>query len=431
MSEPAATASQRLSQRVSRSFVSLGVRNYRLFFIGQGVSLTGTWMRRVVMGWLVYELTVSNWEVGMVTALSLFPMFLFAPLAGAVADRVDKRRLIIASQVVPAAMSLLLAALIATDAIQLWHMKSIVAVQGMAFAFEIPARQAFVVEMVGRDKLRNAIALNSALVNLSRIIGPSVAGFVMWAVGYAACFTLDALSYVAVIGTLLSLRLPPFRVAPRKGSQLEHLAGGAREVLRNRPVRLTLSLLFLTGVFGWSYNTVMPVIAQDHFQLSKLQYGVLMSMFGVGAIVGAMVVAARHLDESLEGQLAAGLSLMAAGLFGVALSPAFLPMALALLVAGFGAVMFVSTGNTLVQLSVRGRVMGIWALAFGGSLPLGNLLVGKTAEYLSPFQTIGLYTGIMVGCCVLVFALHRWRKARGGAATPASVGPRAGEQPAT
>lgn len=394
------------------AFPALFVRNFLLFFIGQGVSLTGTWMRRLVVGWLVYEMTGSKWEVGVVGALSLFPMFFLAPFAGAVADRVDKRRLILFSQAVPAAASLLLAGLLFSGALELWHIKALVLLQGAAFALEVPARQAFVVEMVGRDKLRNAIALNSALVNLSRIIGPGIAGFVMWAFSYAAVFALDALSYIAVIATLLALRLPKFKAEPRTVGVLAHLAGGAREVVRNRPVRLTMSLLFLTGVFGWSYNTVMPAIGQDIFHLTEWGFGVLMSMFGIGAVAGALVVAKRHKDDSCEGQMFLGLGLMGAGLLAMAASPTAVAMGAASILAGFGGVMFVSTGNTLVQLSVadsvRGRVMGIWALGFGGSLPLGALVFGKTAEWMdSPQGTIAVYAVAMLACGAAAWALNR------------------------
>lgn len=382
------------------TFSALAVRNYRLFFFGQGISLTGSWMRRTALGWYVFELTRSEFAVGMVMALALAPM-LASPLTGALADRMDKRRLIIASQLLMSFASAVIAVLILTGVVEVWHLMALALLGGVGFALEVPARQAFVVEMVGRDRLLNAIALNSGLVNLSRIVGPSIAGLVMWQVGVGMCFLVDAVSYLFVIGTLLALRLPPPKALAPQTSRLDGLLEGAREVTRNKPVRLALSLLCLTGVFAWSVNTILPAIAQGEFALSEFWYGVVMSMFGVGAIGAMFFVARRKSEVGAERTMAVGVCLMIIGTLGISFSPDAVWLSFWLVVTGAGGLTFATTGNTIVQLNVddaiRGRVMGLWALSFGGSLPFGSLMIGKLAALTTPFWAVRIS-----GCILLV-----------------------------
>jgi MFS family permease len=390
---------ERRSHWLVTVFASLKVRNFRLFFIGQGASLTGTWVRRTALGWLVYELTGSRALLGVVMGLALLPLFVFSPLAGAIADRADKRRMIILTQVLASLASAAIAALVLIGEVRVWHLMALATLGGIAFAFEAPTRQAFVVELVGTENLMNAIALNSALVNLSRIIGPSLAGLLMGTVGIGFCFLLDALSYLAVIGTLVLLRLNTRPGPARPGSHWQELLAGFREVHRNRRVRVLLLLLAVMGVFGWSFQTLMPAIAQDLLHFSEVQYGLLMSMFGVGAIIGALFVASRTNRGSARLQVFGGVWILCAGALVVSLSRAMAPMGAGLAIAGLGAIMFLSTSNTLVQTSVgdsiRGRVMGIWAVAFGGSLPLGAFLSGWVAQHISPFTTIALFAAVL------------------------------------
>jgi MFS family permease len=397
------------------TFASLGVRNYRVFYLGQGISLVGTWVRRTAMGWLVYQLTGSTALLGMVMGLATFPMFVLSPWAGSIADRVDKRRMLVATQVAATLFSGLIAALVLTGRIQVWSLAVLATASGVAFAFEMPARQAFIVELVGRERLMNAIALNSGLVNLSRIFGPAIAGIVMGTLGMGFCFTIDAASYLVVILTLLTLSLPEFHPHPRRGSEWQALLEGAREVHRNHRVRILLLLLFLVGAFGWSFQTLMPAIAQDHIHLDATRYGVLMSMFGVGAIFGALFVAGRKEGGSRRWQVFGGLWLMAGGILLVALlgwwlgasQASFWAVSGALMLTGLGAVVFMSTANTLVQTSVtdriRGRIMGIWAVGFGGSLPLGAFLAGIVAEKISPFVTITLFATVLLVTSLVIY----------------------------
>ncbi|MCB2155070.1 MFS transporter [bacterium] len=390
-----------------QTFRALGVRNFRLFYIGQGMSLVGTWMRRTAMGWLVFELTGRMDLLGAVMALSLAPLFILAPIAGAIADRMEKRRLIIYSQILAAIVSGTIAILVATDTIQVWHLMVLATIAGVAFSFEVPPRQAFVVELVGRDNLMNAIALNSGLVNLARVIGPALAGVLMNTVGMAWCFGMDSITYLIVIAMLLKLRLPRFEKKSSTVSRLEHLRGGLREVLVNRRVRVVLSLLFFVCVFGWSFNSLMPGIAQDYLKIDEKRYGILMAMFGVGATVGALFVASRTEHANRRMQLFAGVGAMVVGLGWVSFMHSFAGFIIPLLIAGWGAVTFISTANTVVQISVadeiRGRVMGIWALTFGGSMPIGSLIAGFVAEWLDPFITVKMFVVILGGAALLIY----------------------------
>ena len=402
------------------TFASFGVRNFRLFYLGQGASLTGTWVRRTALGWLVYEMTGSRTLLGTVLALALLPMFVLSPWAGALADRVDKRRMIVLTQIAAALTSGTIAALVLGGWAEPWHLMVLAALGGVAFAFEVPARQAFVIEMVGRENLQNAIALNSAMVNLSRIVGPAVAGLLMGSLGIGYCFLADALSYVAVIVTLVKLRIAPSPRPARTEGRWQELLGGFRAVHGNRRVRVLLLLLCLVGVFGWACQTLMPAIAQDLLHLDETQYGLLMSVFGVGAIVGALLVAGSSPEKHTRLQVFGGVWALCLGAGIVALSRAVVPLGAGLALAGFGAVTFLSTANTLVQTSiddaVRGRVMGIWSVGFGGSLPLGSFLAGTVADVISPYATIGIFAGILALSSLVVW----WRlPRRSAAAVPA------------
>jgi MFS family permease len=417
------------------TLVSLEVRDFRLFYAGQGVSLVGTWVRRTSMGWLVYQLTGSKALLGLITGLATFPMFVLSPTAGAIADKVDKRRMIVLTQVVAALCSGAIAALVFTGWIHVWHLAVLASIGGIAFAFEMPARQSFIVELVGHERLTNAIALNSGLVNLSRIFGPALAGVLMGTIGMGWCFAVDAVSYVVVTVTLLMLAIAPVSRPPRDRAtwverfhaHVRDLREGLAEVARNRRVRILLLLVFLVGLLGWSFQTLMPAIAPDYLGLTETQYGALMSMFGIGAIAGALFVASRKPESNPRIRVFVGVWVMASGMLlvaglGAALgarASAFWAVSGALALTGFGAITFMSTANTLIQTSVedriRGRVMGIWAVAFGGSLPLGAFLAGVVAEATSPYVTIAVSASLLLFCSLVVCArLPR----RGGLARP-------------
>jgi MFS family permease len=397
------------------TFAALSVRNFRLFYLGQGISLVGTWMRRTALGWYTYELTGSYKLLGIVMGMALLPMFVLAPIAGSLADRMEKRRLIIASQYLALVVSSILALVVWLGVAQVWSLILLAALTGVAFSFEVPARQAFVFEMVGRERLMNAIALNSALVNLSRIFGPALAGLLLGWFGASLVFAADAASYIIIIITLYMISVRGEVVEPPRGSRLQHLAEGWKEVVRNLPVRNALLLLFLVTSLGWSYNTLLPAIAQDILHLGPTRYGYLMSMFGLGAIGGALYVAEKGARSKPRGQMYSGILTMITALTFFSVFHSFPAMSVSLIFAGFGGILFLSTANTLIQTSVedriRGRVMGIWSLMFGGSLPLGSFVAGWIASKISPFTTIQLLLLLCaVGCSVILMVTNRVRK---------------------
>lgn len=398
---------------MERTFAALAIPNYRLFVIGQAMSLTGSWTRRTALGWVTYEISKSEFMVGLVSGATLLPMLLLSPLAGSLADRYDKQRIVAVAQLLGALVSVAIAVLVATGKAQVWQLGALALVGGIGFAFEVPARQSFFVDMVGKRHMANAIALNSALVNLTRMVGPAMAGFMIMWPGSASVFVFDAFSYVVALVTLLMIRVAPRASVPMPaGSPWEMILGGFAITWRNRPVRLVLCLLFLTGVFGWSFQTLLPAIAQDTLHFDAWQYGLLLTCFGTGAIVGALVTASLGDRGRTTGRLFGGVWIMVAGTLVFSFASTVPLMGLGLVIAGFGGVSFVSTGNTYVQHhvedAVRGRVMGIWALAFGGSVPLGSIVAGAVAERIGPMETMQLWAvALLVGSMVVYWLFSK------------------------
>jgi MFS family permease len=390
------------------TFSSLTVPDFRNFYAGQFLSFTGTWMRRTALGWLVFEKTHSYEVLGHVSALLVLPLLLFAPFAGMLADIFPKRRLIFITNFFLALFSFLLAICVGLDWISIPLLYLLAFCSGTAFAFEVPARQSFIKELIGKEKLLNGIALNSASVNLSRILGPLFAGLILalGPVGYVLVFTLDALSYVVV---MLTLRVIRAEGLPLKQTQygMAYFREGFHTVYRLKPIFFTILLLLVLGIFGWSYQTLLPGIVQEQFQFKSNNahiLGLLMALFGVGASVGAILVATFHHQLNARRSLYVGLSVLSFTLLVMGMFPNYLLFCVLQLPAGFGSIFFLSTANTVIQLrvpdEVRGRVMGIWSLAFGGSIPLGSWLIGYTAEWFGPFESI-------VGFGVILFAfLH-------------------------
>jgi predicted MFS family arabinose efflux permease len=375
-----------------RTFSSLRNRNYRIFFIGQGVSLVGTWMRMTAQGWLVYELTGSKLLLGTVTGLSLLPLFLFSTIAGAVADRMSKRKLLLGAHSAMMVVSFALAFLVYSDRIEVWHLMVAVTLIGTAFAIDLPTRQSFYIQLVGRKDLLNAIALNSASFNAARIVGPATAGVIMAAFGIAACFLADSLSFLAVIGSLLMIRLKEPAIKPTKKSHLQLLMEGFQYVRGSRRIRILMLLLGVMGVFAWSYVALMPAFAQDILELSEAGYGALLAANGIGALAGALYVAGQRDTRRRRLYVFGGLWLFCVATILFALMRNAIAAGFFLAVSGGGLLVFLSTANTLIQLDspdeLRGRIMGVWALVFGGSLPIGAFVMGAVAERIGVVPTI-------------------------------------------
>jgi MFS family permease len=385
-----------------KMFAAFRHRNYRLFFVGQLISLIGNWINSTAEGWLVYQLTGSTTLLGVVAAASTGPMLVLSTWGGWVADRHPKRTVLVIAQSVSMVLSLLLAFLVWSGHVQPWQIIAVAALGGVVMAFDMPARQSFVIEMTSRADLPNAIALNSSMVNGARIIGPSLAGVFMARFGVASCYLIDGLSFIAVIAGLLAMRLPPHVRKSHAGSGLDHALGGFVYVWNNPRVLTILSLFAVVGIFGWSYSVLMPAFARDVLGLGETAYGALLAASGVGALCGGLCVAAVS-GKIAPRKMALGgvwiFSLMIV-LFAVNRNyHAALPL---LAGAGFGMMLFLSTSNSALQTSVpdemRGRVMGVWALIFGGMMPFGSLEAGVLA------RLVGVPATMVIGAVICAIA---------------------------
>ena len=376
--------------RWKNTFAAFSHRNYRLFFGGQLVSLVGTWMQMVAEGWLVYQLSNSSFTLGFIRFLNTIPFTVLTLVGGAVADRLEKRRILIVTQTVSMLLAFTLAGLVYSGGVRVWHVAVLAFFLGIANAFDVPARQSFVVDMVGKGDLMNAIALNASMFNGARVVGPAVAGLLIGMFGMAACFSLNGLSFMAVIASYLAMRLPRTEIRSGQASIREATVEALRFVARNRSLRAVLSLVGIVSLFGWPYSVLMPVFARDILHVGATGYGYLMAANGVGALLGALTLASlggevRRRTLVFTGVL--GFSLMT---FLFALSKNVWLSAGALAFGGWFMIVFFATANTSVQLrspdALRGRIMGIYALAFLGLSPAGSLLAGAVARATSaPF----------------------------------------------
>ncbi len=376
------------------TFRALRHRNYRLFFWGQLVSLIGTWMQQTAMSWFVYELTNSKFLLGAVAAIGSAPMMLFSTWGGSLADLYPKRSILVATQTAQMICAFLLAAGVWAGFANAKFIVMIAALNGIAMGFDMPARQAFTVEMTSREDLLNAISLNSSVVNGARVIGPSLAGLMIGAVGVAACFLFNGLSFIAVIAGLLMMRLPKFERNIDILSPGEHAWNGILYSIKHQRVRTILLLFLAVGIFGWSYMVIMPAFARDVLGRGADGYGVLMSASGVGALVGALVVATFGHRFTPRKLALGGVWLFSAALLAFSSTRNFYVALAFLFVGGFGMLLFFSTTNTVLQTIVpddmRGRVMGVWSLIFGAMIPLGSLEAGAVAHWLGTPSALAL-----------------------------------------
>jgi MFS family permease len=387
----------------ARSFIfrALSHRNYQLFFAGQSISLVGTWMTRIATSWLVYRLTGSALLLGVVGFAGQIPSFLLAPFAGVLVDRWNRHRLLVATQVLALVQSLALALLALTGAIKIWHVIALSVFQGLINAFDMPARQAFVVEMVDRrEDLANAIALNSSMVNAARLLGPSIGGVVIAAVGEGWCFMADAISYLAVIASLLAMTISPRMTrATRDANMLAQLREGWNYAARFAPIRNVLILLALVSLVGMPYTVLMPVFANEILHGGPSMLGWLMAASGVGALAGALTLAARKSVRGLGKYIPLMAAAFGAGLVAFSFTRMTWPALLLMVATGFGFMVQMAASNTVLQTIVeedkRGRVMSFYTMAFMGTAPFGSLFAGSVAERIGAPHTL-LFGGI--GC---------------------------------
>lgn len=367
-------------------------RDYRIFMGGQLISLIGTWMQTVAESWLVYRLTGSALLLGVAGFANRIPIFLLSPIGGAVADRYSRHRIVIATQVASMVLAAALAFLTLTHLVRIWHLMVIAALLGVVNAFDIPGRQSFVVELVAREDLQNAIALNSSMFNGARVVGPAIAGVLVAGVGEGWCFFANAVSYIAVIIGLLIMRVPPTPAAARPASAVAHVMEGFQFVSRSRPIMALLLLLGLISLMGTPYSVLMPIIADQTFHSGARGLGILMGASGVGALVGALSLASR---VGLHGY---GRTIAFAAIgFGVSLIAFSAARSLWLGVAfllpvGFAMMTQMAASNTLIQSMIpnqlRGRVMAVYSMMFMGMAPIGALLAGSLAGWLGATTTV-------------------------------------------
>jgi MFS family permease len=396
-----------------QTFVALRHRNFRLFFVGQLVSLTGTWMQNTAQSWLVYQLTGSKLLLGVVAAVGSAPMLLFSTWGGSVADRHSKRIVVLFTQIGMMLLAFAFAVLVWTRWVQTWHILVLAALGGVAMAFDMPARQAFMVEMTSREDLMNAVSLNSSIVNGARVVGPAVAGFLLAQAGTGMCFFLNGLSFIAVIASLLLMRLPAFIPPAKPESAWQHALDGFAYVAKHRRVRTLLLLFTVVGIFGWSYSVLMPAFATDVLHVGARGYGALLSANALGALCGALTVASFGSRVHPRLLIFGGLGFFSLMLLLLAFTQNYCLALVFLAVAGWGMLLYFSTTNTLIQTSVadgmRGRVMGIWALIFGGMLPLGGLEVGILSHYAGVRWAIATGAIVCALAALVVWLLVRKR----------------------
>jgi MFS family permease len=401
--------------RVGRTtFAALSVPNYRRYVSGQAISLIGTWMQMTAQAWLVLTLTHSSTALGVVVALQTLPVLLLAPYGGVIADRVDKRRMMIGLQSAMGVQALVLGVLTVTGAVRVWEIGALAVILGLNNAFENPSRQSFVLEMVGPEHLRNAVSLNSVLVNVARAIGPAVAGILIASVGVGVCFLVNAASFVAVVGSLATMDLSALRPSaptPRARGQLRE---GLRYVRNTPELAVPLLMMAAAGCLTYEFQVTLPVMASRGLHVGAAGFGFMTAAMGIGAVAGGLVVAAR-------GKTGLRPLVVAAWVFGLVVALATLAPSLALeLVAlslvGAASIAFMSTGNSTLQLnaapSMRGRVMSLWFVAFQGSTPIGGPIVGFAMAALGARAGLGIGA---VTCIVVAFAgLLALRRVPGG-----------------
>ena len=395
-------------------FRALKHRNYQYFFIGQLLSLIGTWMQSVAQAWLVYRLTGSTVLLGLISFSGQIPVFLLAPVGGAIADKYNRQRILQITQTAAMILASVLTILTLTGSIEVWHIFVLSSLLGLANAFDIPTRQAFIVDIVQRKDLTNAIALNSSMFNGARIVGPAVAGLLVASVGEGWCFGINAVSYIAVLTGLFLIKIESQKKVPMPGSAISNIIEGFKFVAKTSPIRSLLLLLGLVSLMGSPYAVLMPIFADQILQGGASGLGILMGASGVGALAGALALAAR---KSLRG-LGRWIAFASAG-FGISIvlfsfSRSFWLSALCLVPAGFAMMIQMAASNTLVQSMVpdnlRGRVMAVYSMMFMGMAPLGAMFAGTVAQNIGAPYTVAIGgTVCVVGAIIFGLNLSEFR----------------------
>jgi MFS family permease len=407
-----------LGIKLPPTFRAFRHRNYRLYWFGQLISLIGTWMQNVAQPWLVYRMTGSPMALGLVSFSSTLPILLLAPVGGVIADRMNKYKLILATQVVAMVLAFILGALAWFNVVQVWMVALIAFCLGISNAFDMPARQVFVAETVGKEDLMNAIALNSTMFNLARILGPAIAGLLVASVGEAGAFLLNGVSYIAVIAMLLMMHMPPALTQPKHsgGSVLANLIEGFRYVRSDVTARSLLMIVAVSSIFGMMYSTLMPVFAKDVLHEDAVEQGLMLSAVAAGSLVSALLLATLNIKN--RGPVIIGGSLVfAVALLAFAFSRSFMVSMLILPFMGGAFLAQMNSTQTVLQTNVpdqlRGRVMGVYMMSVRGMQPLAGLLGGTLATLFAAWYggENGAPLAVMVGgvVCLLSALFIAWR----------------------
>lgn len=390
-----------------RTFSALGVRNFRLYFAGQVVSVSGSWMQRVAQSWLVLELTGSGSAVGAVTAFQFLPILLLAPVGGLVADRLDKRKVMYVTQSLAGVIAAILGVLVLTDRVELWMVFALALALGLVGSFDNPARNAFVMEMVGRSKLTNAVGLNSVLINTARVVGPAVGGALIVTVGIGVCFLINSVSYLALISALLMMRSEDIERSEPETRRRRQLRQAWLYVRSEEALFVPLVMMGVVGLLAYEFEVVLPLLARFTFEGSADTFGTMFAALGVGAVAGGLYTATR-------GERPSSSLVRLAYALGVAIATAAVVSNLwveyaVLVLVGASATAFLTLGNSVLQLhsapEMRGRVVALRAVAILGARPIGAPIVGWIGEHLGPRYALGV--GAVATLAVALWAQRR------------------------
>jgi MFS family permease len=396
----------RVTGAARQTFRSLRSHNYRLYFFGQIISVSGTWMQSVALGWLVLKLTDSGAWLGLVIAAQFLPMLLLGPFGGVIADRVDKRRFLFVTQSLSGVLAIVLVVLVVTGSVELWMVFALAVAVGTVNAFDMPTRQTFVYEMVGPDLLSNAVTLNSVVMNGARIVGPAVAGVLIATVGLAPCFFVNGVSYAACIGALAMMHPADLIAGEPRGRQKGQLREGFHYVWSNRALRTPLLLMAAIGTLTYEFQISLPLVARYTFGAGADGYGGMTSAMGLGAVVGGLVAANRARPTRRKmgqaGIVFGILVLVASGM------PSFAATVVVLPLVGAASITFISLANTNLQLiaapEMRGRVMALYSVAFMGSTPIGGPMIGWVGQAFGPRSAL-----VLGGVTAVVASVAAWR----------------------
>lgn len=398
------------SDGLKHIFRSLHYRNYRLFFGGQSISLIGTWIQRIAMPWLVYDISHSVVLLGIVGFASQIPTFLLASFAGVIVDRSNRYHILIATQVLAMLQALALASLFFVHTLQVWHIIVLSIILGLINAFDVPARQSFLVEMVEKkEDLGNAIALNSTMVNGARLLGPSIAGVLIAVAGEGTCFLINGLSYIVVIVSLFQMKIVPKPRIKKTTKVIHELSEGFKYTFGFIPIKSIILLLAVISLMGMSYSVLMPVFAKEILHGNSHTFGFLMGASGLGALMGALYLASRRNAAGLEKLIPISAVFFGLGLIALSFSRVFWLSLTMMVATGLGMMLVMASSNTVIQTVVddnkRGRVMSFYAMAFMGTAPFGSLLAGGLAKIIGTPLTLALGGAI----CILGALIYLWK----------------------